>query len=199
MLNIILGYGMAEKTSKSEARLQRQLDKLTKTQAKNARLSELIEIKDKYIRLAVKPPLEVTPRSTLPENYKKIYFSWCETHSDTEGDWSWNEPRQWTEDEYTQTIKPHMDGHNNDSWNDVENKTYNGSNGFRKLYNKYQPLDSICDEAQLRWIDKELLAEFEELFRLRLGTGKRIWGIRIQHHFYMVWYERNHKICPIKN
>jgi hypothetical protein len=41
------------------------------------------------------------------------------------------------------------------------------------------------------------LAEFEELFRLRLGSNRRIWGVRIQHHFYMVWYERSHKICPI--
>jgi hypothetical protein len=190
---------MAKKASKSEARLQRQLERLAKNQSKNARLSEDIEIKDKYIRSTVKPPIARTPRSNSPENYKNFYFSWCDTQSDTCDDWSWSESRQWTHDEYEQTIKPHMDAHINNSWNDVEIKTYNGKGKFRKLLNKYQSLDTLCEEAQIRWYDLEQLAEFEELFRLRLGDKKRIWGIRIQYHFYLVWYERNHKICPIKD
>lgn len=99
--------------------------------------------------------------------------------------------------EYTGRIKPHMDSHNNNSWIEVENKKYNARRGFRKLLNKYQNLGSICGEARRRWLNLELLSQFEELFRMRLGTDRRIWGVRIQHYFYLVWYERNHKICPL--
>ena len=188
-----------KKLSKAEARIARKIEKLASNEGKSARLDKCIEIKDKYLKSAVTPPLSNSPRAHLPESYKKYYFTWCDTHSDVSGDWSWSEPRQWDDNEYAQTIKPHMDSHNSDSWNDVENKTYSGKKKYRKLLNKYQPLDSLCNEALVRWHDLEHISEFEELFRLRLGDKKRIWGIRIQHHFYMVWYERNHKICPVKD
>lgn len=187
---------MGNKTRKKEARLKINLEKLSNNN-KNVRLSDSVEIKGKYIRSSEIPDLTKTPRSKSPENYKNYFFSWCTTHSDTSGDWSWIEARQWSDKEYSQTINPHMNAHNNDSWNDVENKTYNGKGHFRKRRNKYQPLDSLCVEAQQRWLELELLSQFEELFRFRLGSYKRIWGIRIQHHFYLVWYERKHKICPM--
>ncbi|BCS54070.1 hypothetical protein [Geobacter sp. SVR] len=188
-----------KKLSKAEARIQRNIEKLAKTRDKNVRLSENIRIEDKYIRVSEAPSLEKNPRSTNPDNYKTCYFSWCHTRSDTAGDWGWNESRLWTDQEYSETIKPHMDAHRNDSWNEVETKTYSGRFKYRKLLNKYQPLDSLCGEAQTRWGELEGLAEFETLFRLRLGDKKRIWGIRLQHHFFMIWYERNHKICPVDN
>jgi len=188
---------MEKKASKKDARLQRNLEKLSNIKSKNARLCESIEIKDKHIRSQAPPDLTKLPRSTSPDNYKNYYFSWSDTHSDVDGCWGWNEPRQWSDEEYTQTIKPNMDSYNNDSWNDVENKTYSGRQKYRSLLNKYQSVDSLCDEAQKRWVNLELLSQFEELFRFRLGSYKRIWGIRIQYHFYMVWYERCHKICPI--
>ena len=183
--------------SKKEARLQRNLEKLAKTQEKNIRLSSNIKIEEKYIRTNVKPPIKKEPRSINQDRYKEYFFSWCDTVSDIEDSWSWGEVRQWTDNEYAQIIKPHMDSNNNNSWAEVEAQTYNGAGGFRKNLNKYQMLDSICDEAQLRWLDLELMSQFDELFRLRLGSFKRIWGVRIQHHFYLVWYEREHKICPI--
>ena len=185
--------------SKREARLQRQLDKLAKNQEKNIRLSSNIEIKEKYIRANVKPELKKEPRSIRQNGYKEYFFSWCDTISDVKDVWSWGESRQWTEDEYNQIIKLNMDSHNNNSWAEVEVKTYNGAGGIQKLSNKYQPIDSICEEARKRWLDIEILSQFDELFRFRIGTHRRIWGIRIQHHFYLVWYERHHQICPIKN
>ena len=183
--------------SKKEARLQRKLEKLVKNQEKNIRLSSNIEIKEKYIRSNSKPLIKKEPRCINQDGYREYFFAWCDTIADVEDVWSWGEVRQWTNDEYTQMIKPHMDSYNNNSWAEVESQTYNGAGGFRKPLNKYQALDSICDEAQLRWLDLELLSQFDELFRLRLGSFKRVWGIRIQHHFYLVWYEREHKICPV--
>lgn len=191
---------MTKKQSKKEARLQRKLDKLAKNTQKSVRLSDSVEVKDKFIRVSVKPKLEKTPRSVSPLNYKECYFSWCHTQSDIDGSWTWkgSEPRAWSESEYTNTIAPHFRSYEGDSWNDVEQKDYNGKGGIRKLLNKYQPLSSVCIEAQERWKSLDALSQFDEFFRFRLGSDRRVWGVRIQHHFYMVWYERYHQICPIK-
>lgn len=189
---------MPKGESRKERRLQRKLEKIAKQQEKSVRLSSSVEIQDKHIRSTQVPNLNKLPRSPDPSNYKDYYFQWCPSHSDTEGKWEWGEERLWSDDEYTNTINPHLDAFNNNHWADVERQTYNGSGGLRKLLNKYQSLDTICDEAQIRWLDLELVSQFEELFRFRLGTNKRIWGVRVQHHFFIVWYERQHKICPIK-
>lgn len=168
-----------------------------KQKEKNARLDSLVSISDRNVRSHVKPPLEKTPRSIDPNNYKKYYFSWCCSEADAEGSWSWNENRAWSDDE-SESIKNHLNSYSNNPWETVEIMTYNGKDGFRKLLNKYQNLDSVCEEAQYRWLELENISQFDRLFRLRSGTNRRVWGVRIEHHFYMVWYERHHKICPAK-
>ncbi|MDM8542013.1 hypothetical protein QUF90_13080 [Desulfococcaceae bacterium HSG9] len=189
---------MTQKKSKKELRILRKLTKQKKQKNKNARLSSSVVIENKIIRSHHKPDIIKHPRSADPENYKKYYFSWCLNQADIIGRWTWGEPRQWSDNEYSDAIRPHMNSHNNDSWNNVESKTYNGKGGYRKSLNKYQPLCSLVKEAQRRWWGIDLISQFEELFRLRLGSSKRIWGVRIQHHFYMIWYERHHRIYPIK-
>jgi hypothetical protein len=111
--------------------------------------------------------------------------------------WSWGEARQWSDQEYSDIIEAHFNALANNSWGEIELLEYNGAGGYRKRLNKYQSLDSLRKEAQDRWIVDDLRAQFEVLFRFRLGTHKRIWGIRLQHHFFLVWYERNHMICPV--
>ncbi len=186
---------MGNKLRKKEARLERRLEKLAKNK-NNIRLSSNITIPDKYIRSSEIPDLSKTPRSISPDNYKNNYFYWTDNHSDLLGNWSWHEPRQWSAAEYNK-IKSHMDSHKNNSWGQVEAMTYSGKHKIRKLLNKYQNLSSICCEARNRWLSLKFLSQFEELFRMRLGDKKRIWGIRNQHYFFVVWYERNHQICPI--
>lgn len=190
---------MTKKPNKKEIRLQKKIEKKLKQKEKSIRLSSDISITDKYIRAPSLPALDKTPRSKSPDSYKECYLTWCTSHSDMDGHWSWqhSEPRGWSGDEYEEVIKPHFTSYENDPWKVVEAKTYNGAGSIRKLLNKYQSLDSICDEAQIRWLDLDLVSQFEELFRFRLGTNRRAWGIRIQHHFYLVWYERHHQICPI--
>ncbi len=190
---------MTKKLSKKEARLQRKIEKLAKQKDKQVRLSSSIKINDKYIRVTQIPNLIKKPRSQSPENYKAHYFSWCCSQSDREGEWTWknNEPRSWTDDEFTSDIESRLNSYNNNSWMEVESFTYNGASGFRKQLNKYQSLDTICNEAQERWLSLDTINQFDELFRFRLGTHKRIWGIRIQHHFFLVWYERHHQIYPL--
>jgi hypothetical protein len=61
-----------------------------------------------------------------------------------------------------------------------------------------EPLGALCKEAQGRLSDLHLdeIVE-EELFRFRLtGTG-RLWGIKIGHVFYVLWWDRDHKVRPL--
>ncbi len=192
---------MTKILSKAAKRLIRRNDKLAKQNDKSVRLSGNIEIDEKYIRIDVAPELVKSPRASSPYNYKECYFSWCHSYSDQEGNWTWKnqEPRTWSAGEESNTIVPHMNNLIRKPWAEVEKEDYNGKKGFRKRLNKYQPLDSICVEAQIRWLELPELSQFEEMFRLRLGSDKRIWGIRVNHHFFMVWYERYHQICPVKN
>ena len=185
------------KLNRKEKRIEKQLTKDAKQKEKSVRLSSSVSIPDRYVRSNAKPPLEKTPRSLDPNNYRKYYFSWCDSEADAEGSWSWNENRAWSDDEF-ELIKNHLNSYSNNSWETVETMTYSGRDRFRKLLNKYQTLDSICEEAHYRWLELENMSQFDRLFRLRSGTNRRVWGVRIEHHFYMVWYERNHKICPAK-
>ena len=187
-----------KKMSKKEDRIKRQNEKKLKEQQKKVRLAKNVEVSSKLVRVTQKPDLTKIPRSVDADNYKNHYFSWCVSEADLEGIWSWGEARKWEEEEYLKNIEPHFQALDNNSWQEVETQTYNGASNQRKNLNKYQRLNSICEEAQQRWQDIEIISQFEVLFRLRLGTSRRIWGVRVQHHFFIVWYERHHKIYPIE-
>ena len=198
-LNIILEFGMNQnQMSKKEERIKRQNEKKLKEQTKKVRLAQNIEVSSKLVRATEKPDLRKIPRSVNADDYKNHYFSWCVSEADLEGVWSWGEVRKWEEEEYLNTIEPHFQALDNNSWQEVETQTYNGASNQRKNLNKYQRLNSICEEAQQRWQDIEIISQFEVLFRLRLGTSRRIWGVRVQHHFFIVWYERHHQIYPLE-
>jgi hypothetical protein len=187
-------------SKKGLARLRRDTEKATKNQASNLRLAQSITVSDRPIRSEILPDITDGPRLGVDERaYNNYAFHWDVSYADTEGTWGWGEPRQWSDDEYHNVIERHLGALGNNSWQDVHGMTYNGANGYRKLCNKYQHLNTLCDEAQQRWNSDEIMCQFERPFRLRLGTDRRIWGIRVQHYLFMFWYERHHCICPPKN
>jgi hypothetical protein len=185
------------KKSKAEARREKQLQKQAKQKKKSVVLSSSVQVKDRFIRSEIRPSFSKKPRSPNPYQYKNNYFSWCCSLADTDDLWPWGEPRQWSDEEYSGIIEPHLNNYKNHSWAQVEAETYNGRGGRRSFLNKYQSVCSLRNEAQERWSELDLF-EFDELFRFRLGSQKRIWGFRVEYHFYMIWYERQHCICPVK-
>lgn len=82
------------------------------------------------------------------------------------------------------------------TWREVLDQTYNGRDGARRHKNKYQPTDSICAKAIERL--EHLHVETEQMFRLRLNSNARIWGYVQQTTFHVIWYDRDHQICPVK-
>jgi hypothetical protein len=189
-----------KRLSRKEARKNRKKQKQEKDRERNLQLANSIELPEKRIRSSYTPDLTRIPRldSSLVD-YEDYAFEWNIELSDTDGIWSWGETREWTEEEYENDILGHFELLRGNTWREILNATYNGKGGRRKKLNKYQSIDSICEEAQNRWVDLEIINQFDILFRFRQGTYKRTWGLRYENHFFLVWHERNHQICPIDN
>ena len=191
---------MPLRKTKTEAREERRLLKEIKfNKEKEVRLARELQT-SQSVRVPWVPTLDKNPRIPIPtDNYKILNLTWCITKADREGEWSWGELREWSSEEFKKEIESHLNNLIGSSWNQIETDTYNGAKQHRKLLNKYQPIDSLCEEAQIRWNNDLELSEFEEIFRFRRGTKKRIWGVRVYDHFFTIWYERRHLICPLNN
>jgi uncharacterized phage-associated protein len=67
---------------------------------------------------------------------------------------------------------------------------------LQKLVYYCQELITLVKEAQNRWIEIGL-EEYDTAFRFRFANTVRAWGVRLEGHFYLVWWERHHKIYPV--
>jgi hypothetical protein len=112
------------------------------------------------------------------------------TRIDHLGEWSWAEPRAWTDDEWARDIEPSFREFERMTWAQVDRFA---SGGGHKMHHA-QEFERIVDEAQQRWMALDLAEFADSIFRFRLGNTKRAWGFIVQAHFHMVWYERQHKI-----
>ena len=187
-------------STKKQKRLARNSAKKAKVKRKNAKLIASIKLSSqKLIRSTMPPKLENNLKKTKPHDYfLNKSFTWCVRNSDVRDKWSWDEPRQWTEEEYLNLIEEKLDLRKSNTWDEVLKETY-GTKTESKKVNKSQSINSLCLEAKKRWLTIYPQNQFPETFRFRASNMKRIWGIRVGSHFYVIWFERNHKICPVKS
>ena len=40
------------------------------------------------------------------------------------------------------------------------------------------------------------LEDYDSLFRFQLSGRERLWGIRQENIFYLLWWDPNHQVCP---
>lgn len=199
-MNIIQESGMNQRNSKSLRREERRRNKQDRQKNNNIKLSRSIEKENKIPRSSFNPIFTKDPRvGVSPGYYKQRKFEYDIGFADRKGCWSWNETRDWTDEEYLVIERETFLNLSKDTWAQVESKTYNGKDKKRKKIAKHQALSSIVKEARQRWMELDEVSENETLFRIRTGTDKRIWGIRLQAKFYLVWYERFHRICPVND
>jgi hypothetical protein len=124
-------------------------------------------------------------------------LTWCTTISDLEGEWSWQEQRCWTEEEWQTQILPNLSSLEKSTWSEIlfEQKTpAKGGKSVPKHHS--QELITLVKEAQNRWIEIGL-EEYDTAFRFRFANTVRAWGVRLEGHFYLVWWERHHKIYQL--
>lgn len=73
------------------------------------------------------------------------------------------------------------------------------ADGHKRLKNISVNSFSSFARKRLNELDSTLLGFVEdpdELTRLAFSSVVRLWGYRIDDVFYILWYDREHKVCP---
>jgi len=202
-----------KKLSKKEKRQQRQQAKKEKEDRKKIKIDQTLGQYVKEPRIAETPSLELRPKLSptvnissnkephIAQNPETEIFSyrmtWCNSHSDIVGSWSWNEPRGWTEKEWEDVISPNLNNMSNLTWQNIicEHKVP-ARGGKHVPKHHHQEVSTLTKEAQDRWRELDL-EQFDTAFRFRFDGTTRAWGIQLRQHFFLIWWERYHKIYPV--
>lgn len=182
----------AEKQKRWAAKRQKSLDSLGLTQTP----SSVVEVPERQPRLAPHLQREAIkePRVTVTAHRYQQRMTWCHAKSDQVGQWTWGDPRAWTDEEWNVTIQPNLDHLSKLSWKEIEQMS-SGSGRRRKTHHSHE-IEDLVGEAQRRWVEIGL-EQFDKIFRFRIGGQKcRAWGFIVQAHFHLVWWDRTHKIFP---
>ncbi len=164
---------------------------------------------EKKARLLKRPEFELIPRikgdvpvsSTVPRasrdpgSIMACLMEWCPLQADTAGIWSWGQQRQWSDDDWRKTIYCNLINFEKLTWSEIyDQKTGGKKQSIRKKHHDMNICD-ICKEAQSRW-NEIGLDDHEMIFRFRLGNLPRLWGYRIYTKFFIIWWDKFHRICP---
>jgi len=201
-------------SSKAEKRRQRQEEKAQARKAKSVKFSSSMEsLATKTVKIAPIPEIasKVVKVQEQPSRNKSIYLpneeafsitcnlTWYVEISDTEGEWSWQEQRRWTEEEWQTQILSNFSLLEKSTWSEILFEQKTPAKGDRSVpKHHHQELTTLRLEAQNRWIEIGL-EEYDTAFRFRFANTVRAWGVKLQGHFYLVWWERHHKIYPVSH
>lgn len=192
---------------KSEARAQRkalalakfEADKSTLISRVGAQQGPFLEQLPEQVRCTPRlgvsiAELEIPKQPKVGENKGRFGYqmTWCVRKQDVEGAWSWGEPRAWDEAEYANEISVTLNALAGAGWNEIDKHS---SDSGHKLHHEHE-ISDIASEAIQRW--RHLgLEQYDTLFRFRMGNKKRAWGVVVRGHFFMVWWERHHRIYAV--
>lgn len=123
-----------------------------------------------------------SPRIFSKESNEDNFPDFRAGKMDTNGRWGWHNSNTLTID-----MKEFLDKvfeNQKLSWQELRN---NGSHEVE--------LDQIVPEARKRLEEIEQ-DEIDLLYSLRLTGKKRMWGIKDNNIFWILWWDPNHEICP---
>ena len=116
------------------------------------------------------------------QEVKKRKVKWCFELFDGEIDW-------------------HDDSHDEESFREVAGllKKYSprtwGQIEQDRRRDHEVPINNLIRKAQNRAAELQI-EDFGKLWRFRFDNLKRLWGIRDQHVFRILWWDPQHRICP---
>ncbi|RFZ48243.1 hypothetical protein MSS2_04759 [Mycobacterium marinum] len=124
-----------------------------------------------------------------PEGIDHQQFSWSAAEVDHEytGAWAWKLSAKDVAD-----LLKLLEETSRLTWREVK-ALRTGGRRSRALHHD-QSVKSICTAAQQRLAQLEI--DVEHVFRLRHGSAIRIWGYLAGSVFRILWYDREHKVCP---
>lgn len=114
-----------------------------------------------------------------------LTFSFRFADTEHQGSWSW--PSQ----DESHEIMAFLCSIGSTPLNAIKQHT---SNGHKKHH--YQEFGSVCKEARDRLAMLRHDERFEDLFRFRVGAKKRLWGFLLGSTFYVLWWDRKHRVYP---
>jgi hypothetical protein len=178
--------------NKREARIARQIQEKLKQDGKSARLRE--RVKEERQARAELQPVQKTPRAGAnPGSIYSEQVTWNCKSPDVLGTWSWGVDRQWTQQEWNETILPKLQEWARLTWGEIDNMVSGSDNSRHKMHHTMDA-EQICEEAQYRLIELEMYSDV--IFRFRLGNLRRLWGFRQLAEFEILWYDPTHQIYP---
>lgn len=133
-----------------------------------------------------------TPKTLVDGSRFASAMTYCTTRKDHIDQWTWREPRAWTDDEWKVDIAPPLDNFSRLTWGEIDRFS---SESGHKMHHSHEVGDLVA-EAQHRWIALGF-EEFDTVFRFRMSGTRRAWGFVVQAHFHMVWWDRKHSIYPV--
>lgn len=136
---------------------------------------------------------QATKSAAPPEaiNGKKFCWSAAEVDHEYKGDWEWKLSAKDIAD-----LLKLLEDLSELTWQQVKDMRTGSKRRLRPLHHD-QPISSICRSAQQRLT--ELQVDVESVFRLRHGNMIRVWGYLVGPVFKILWYDRDHKVCPSKS
>lgn len=149
-----------------------------------------VNFPEKFIREAKSVVLKKEAVSYPLQSRMAMQMAWSDEKKDIKESWSWGQPRDWTGELWDKTLLPFLEQYTNKTWSDIEREMAGGD----KRHKAYD-IDAICQEAQARLLAIEL-DYLDEVFRFRLGNLPRFYGFRLQHVFFALWWDGQHKVCP---
>jgi hypothetical protein len=166
------------KQSKAEARIARQAKRAADNANKNVRFASAVkeELAARFVE---------NPASTY-----QMTVSWNVDNADVLEAWSWGVMRQWSDDDWNETILPKLEQFKVLTWAEIDKLS--SDTGHKMHHSTATSL--ICDEAQLRLWDIE--KHEDNMFRFRLGNLPRLWGFKRGAEFQVLWYDPTHQIYP---
>lgn len=100
---------------------------------------------------------------------------------DLDGPWGW---KKIDHNLFFSNILPKIQNFEGMSWHEILGRNSHEVN-----------IGQLSKNAQKRLADLKL-DDFETLVSLRLTGPQRVWGIKIQNVFKILWWDPNHEVCP---
>lgn len=178
-----------------QRKLLREEKKRADQERKNARLLNRPEFKT-VPRIQEKTEGDKIPRiSEDPGSIMQKLMEWDDSKGDITGTWSWGQQRNWHEkNDWHTIIYPNLCEFAKLTWAQISDQRTGDKTRHKKHHD--MNLYVIEREAIDRWLELGL-DEHETLYRFRLGNCPRLWGFRISSKFFVVWWDKFHKIYPV--
>ncbi len=139
------------------------------------------------------PPTAKTPAIRSDSDPTSCYHQhpvWRLGRLDFEGPFGWLKANSL---EILDRIRDYLSSLENLTWREIDQRT--GPEGRR--CNQYLPVTAICQDAKRR-LQELQLDDYQHLYELRLTNLQRIFGLRNNEEYFILWWDPYHGVCPVK-